>query len=189
MSFHNITPFSGGMPTFCAYLSGHCPAIQFFHCCFDPIQRVSSFQPTGTSVSELSSLPHALFNFADLFLIYKEEARRLAKACDCSGEQEVVNVFQHVVKPHSLISTILETPEIVLCIPRSFSLIMVRECIQGSVMNDLLLLVVRPRVMRRVLKTTDLNEEDKDTEGQHSDQDLRQYKDKDVEQPNDGSCT
>ena len=57
------------------------------------------------------------------------------------------------------------------------------------VMNDLLLLVVRPRITRRVLKTTDLNEEDKDTEGQHSDQDLKQYKDKDVEQPNDGSCT
>ena len=58
-----------------------------------------------------------------------------------------------------------------------------------SVMNDLLLLVVRPGITRRVLKTTDLNEEDKDTEGQYSDQDLKQYKDKDVEQPNGGSCT
>ena len=58
-----------------------------------------------------------------------------------------------------------------------------------DVMNDLLLLVVRPGITRRVLKTTDLNEEDKDTEGQHSDQDLKQYKDKDVEQPTDGSCT
>ena len=56
-------------------------------------------------------------------------------------------------------------------------------------MNDLLLLVVRPGNTRRVLKMTDLNEEDKDTEGQHSDQDLKQYKDKDVEQPNGGSCT
>ena len=56
-------------------------------------------------------------------------------------------------------------------------------------MNDVLLLVVRPGIMRRVLKTTDLNEEDKGTEGQHSDQDLKQYKDEDVEQPNDGSCT
>ena len=55
-------------------------------------------------------------------------------------------------------------------------------------MNDLQLLVVRPGITRRVLKTTDLNEEDKDTEGQHSDQDLKQYKDKDVEQPNGGSC-
>ena len=36
---------------------------------------------------------------------------------------------------------------------------------------------------------TDLVEESKDTKGQHSDQDLKQYKDKDVEQPNDGSCT
>ena len=33
----------------------------------------------------------------------------------------------------------------------------------------------------------DPNEEDKDTQGQHSDHDLKQYKD--VEQPNDGSCT
>ena len=57
------------------------------------------------------------------------------------------------------------------------------------VMNDLLLLVVRPGIRRRVLKKMDLNEEDKDTKGQHSDQDLKQYKDKDVEQPNDGSCT
>ena len=59
----------------------------------------------------------------------------------------------------------------------------------SRVMNDLLLLVVRPGITRRVLKTTDLNEEDKDTEGQYSDQDLKQYKDKDVEQPNNGSCT
>ena len=36
---------------------------------------------------------------------------------------------------------------------------------------------------------TDPNEEDKDTKGQHNDQDLKQYKDHDVEQPNDGSCT
>ena len=34
---------------------------------------------------------------------------------------------------------------------------------QGGVMNDLLLLVVRPGITRRVLKMTDLNEEDKDT--------------------------
>ena len=33
------------------------------------------------------------------------------------------------------------------------------------------------------------NEEYKDTKGQHSDQDLKQYKDEDVEQPNDGSYT
>ena len=63
------------------------------------------------------------------------------------------------------------------------------SCAEAVVMNDLLLLVVRPGITRRVLKTTDLNEEDKDTEGQHSDQDLKQYEDKDVEQPNDGSCT
>ena len=57
------------------------------------------------------------------------------------------------------------------------------------VMNDSLLLVAGPGFTRRVLKTTDPNEEDKDTKGQHSDQDLKQYKDEDVEQPKDGSCT
>ena len=44
-----------------------------------------------------------------------------------------------------------------------------------GVMNDLLLLVVRPGITRRVLKMMDHNEEDKDTKGQHSDQDLKQY--------------
>ena len=58
-----------------------------------------------------------------------------------------------------------------------------------TVMNDSLLLVVGPGIMRRVLKMMDPNEEDKNTKGQYSDQDLKQYKDKDVEQPNDGSCT
>ena len=57
------------------------------------------------------------------------------------------------------------------------------------VMNDSLLLVAGPGIARRVLKMTDPNEENKDTEGQHSDADLKQYKDQDVEQPNDGSCT
>ena len=56
-------------------------------------------------------------------------------------------------------------------------------------LNDSLLLGAGPRNTRTVLKTMDPNEEDKDTKGQHSDQDLKQYKDKDVEQPNDGSCT
>ena len=56
-------------------------------------------------------------------------------------------------------------------------------------MNDSLLLVAGPVIMRRVLKTTDPDKEDKDTKGQHSDQDLKQYKDEDEEQPNDGSCT
>ena len=35
----------------------------------------------------------------------------------------------------------------------------------------------------------DLVEESKDTKGQYYDQDLKQYEDKSVEQPNDGSCT
>ena len=61
--------------------------------------------------------------------------------------------------------------------------------VMNSVMNDSLLLVAGPGFTRRVLKMTDPNEENKDKNGQHSDQDLKQYKDQDVEQPNDGSCT
>ena len=86
MLFCDITPFSGGTPTFHALLSGYCSAVQFFCCCFDPIQRVSSFQPTSTSVLELPSLPHAYFNFVDLLLINEEEGGHLTEMCDLSGE-------------------------------------------------------------------------------------------------------
>ena len=54
-------------------------------------------------------------------------------------------------------------------------------------MNDSLLPSSGP--LNHLEKMTDPEEEDKDTKGQHSDQDLKQYKDEDVEQPNDGSCT
>ena len=56
-------------------------------------------------------------------------------------------------------------------------------------MNDSLLIVAGPGITQRVLKTMDPKEEDKGTKGQCSDQDLKQYKDQDVEQPNDWSCT
>ena len=81
----------------------------------------------GTSVLELPSLPHALFNFADLFLLFGKEVGCLAEPCNFSSEREVVDVFQRVVELHSLVSAILEPPEIVVSVPRSLSLIMVRD--------------------------------------------------------------
>ena len=47
-------------------------------------------------------------------------------------------MFQCVVKSHSLISAVLEAPEVIMCIPQSFSLIMVRECIQGPTLLTLI---------------------------------------------------
>ena len=72
------------------------------------------------------------FNLADLFLINKEEARCLTETCDLSSEREVVDVFQHVVESRSLVSAVLEVPEVIVCIPWSFSLIMVRDRIKRS---------------------------------------------------------
>ena len=114
------------------HLSGYHSAIQLFCCCFNPVQRVSCLQPTGTSVFELSGLPHAFFYLADLFLIYEEKVGHLAEPHNLGGEREVMNMFQHIVKLRSLVSAVLETPEVVVRILWSFSLIMVRECIQGS---------------------------------------------------------
>ena len=54
------------------------------------------------------------------------------EAHDLGSEQKVVYVFQCVVEPRSLISTILEMPEVVLCVPRAFPLIMVRGHIEGA---------------------------------------------------------
>ena len=115
-----------------AFLSRCCPVIQLFRCCFYPIQCVSSFQPLSTCILELPRLPHAFFNFANLFLISEEKAGSLTEACDFGSEREVVNVLQRVVKPRLLISAVLEAPEVVMCIPWSFPLIMIRDHIQGS---------------------------------------------------------
>ena len=103
--------------------------IQLLCCCFNPVQRVSTFQPTGTSVLKLSCRPHMLFNFVDLLLIDKEEAGRLLETRDLGGEREVMDVLQRVVEPRPLVSTILETPEVVLGVLRSLSLIMIRHSV------------------------------------------------------------
>ena len=86
----------------------------------------------STRVLELASLPHALFDFADLLLINEKEARCLAEACNLGSKREVVDVLQRVVEPLSLVSTILETPEVILCVPWVLSLIVIRDGIQGS---------------------------------------------------------
>ena len=47
-------------------------------------------------------------------------------------------MFQRVVKPRSFVSAILEVPEVVVCVLWSFSLIMVRDCIQGPTILTLI---------------------------------------------------
>ena len=85
----------------------------------------------GTGIFELPSFPHAFFNLVDCFLINEEEVGCLTEMCDLGSEREVMDVFQCIVELRSLVSTIFEVPEVIVCIPWSFSLIMVRDCIQG----------------------------------------------------------
>ena len=123
------------MPTFRAHLSGYCSVIQFLCRCFDHVQCVSTFQPTGTRVLELTGFPHPLFDLVDLFLVNKKAARRLAEACNLSGERDIVDVFQHIVEVFPLVSTMFEVPEVVLSILQAFSLIVIGDCvlmIQGT---------------------------------------------------------
>ena len=65
-------------------------------------------------------------------MINKEEAGHFAKACNLGGERKVVEMFQRIVEPCMLISTVLEMPQVIMGVLRVFSLIVVRECIQGS---------------------------------------------------------
>ena len=82
-------------------------------------------------VFELPSLPHAFFDLADLFLINKEEARCLVELRNLGSEREVVDVLQCIVELCSLVSAVLEMPEIIVCVLWALSLIVVRDCIQG----------------------------------------------------------
>ena len=41
-------------------------------------------------------------------------------------------MFQRIIEPCSLVSAVFEVPTIVVCVPWSFSLIVIRERIQGS---------------------------------------------------------
>ena len=83
-----------------------------------------------TGVLELSHLPHALLDLANLFLINKEEAGRLSEPCDFRNKQEIMNVLQHIVEVCLFFSTDLEPPQVIMCIPWPFPQVMVRERIQ-----------------------------------------------------------
>ena len=54
------------------------------------------------------------------------------EARDLGGKREVMDVLQHIVKLLSLVSSVPESPEAILCIPWALSLIVIRDCIQWS---------------------------------------------------------
>ena len=43
-----------------------------------------------------------------------------------------MDALQHIVELRSLVSPVLELPEVILCVPWVLSLILIRYCIQGS---------------------------------------------------------
>ena len=52
--------------------------------------------------------------------------------CNLGGEQQVMDKFEGGFEPVEIVSTELETPEVILGVPWVLSLIMVRDCIQRS---------------------------------------------------------
>ena len=86
--------------------------------------------PTG--VFELAGLPKSFFDFTYLFLILEEEVGGFAVARDLGGKGQIPDVFERRFEPVEVVSAVLETPEVVLCVPWAFSLIMVRDRIQRS---------------------------------------------------------
>ena len=76
---------------------------------------------------ELPRLPHAFFDLTDFFLVYVEEAGRLSVSCDFGDEREVVDVVQRIVEPSFLVSAVLETPEVIVGVPWSLLLTVVRN--------------------------------------------------------------
>ena len=118
MSFRNITPFSDGTPTFLASsvsVTYPRPAIQMPACIF-----------------ELASFPQACFDFAYLFLILEKQARGLAVARNLSGEGQVTNMFECGLEPVKVVRAELEAPKVVWGVLWALSLIMGRDCVQGS---------------------------------------------------------
>ena len=49
---------------------------------------------------------------------------------DLSGERQVTDMFEGGLKPVEIVSAVLESPEVVLCVPWTISLIMVWDRIQ-----------------------------------------------------------
>ena len=66
------------------------------------------------------------------FLILEEEARGFAVVRNLGGEGQVTDVFECGFEPVEVVSTELETPEVILGVPWALSLIMVRDRIQWS---------------------------------------------------------
>ena len=58
-----------------------------------------------------------------------EEARHLSVSCDFGDEREVVDVVQCVVEPSSLVSAVLEAPKVIMGVPWSLLLTVVRDCV------------------------------------------------------------
>ena len=84
--------------------------------------------PTG--VFELASLPQTFFDLAHFFLVLEEEVGGFAVACNLSSERQVADMFEGGLEPVEIVSAILESPEVILCILQMISLIMVRDHIQ-----------------------------------------------------------
>ena len=91
--------------------------VQLLQRCFDPTQRVSTFQPARTGVFELPRIPHSFFDFVDLFLINEEKAGRFSEPRDLRGEGEVMNVLESVVETRSFVSAMLESPQVIIGVP------------------------------------------------------------------------
>ena len=53
----------------------------------------------------------------------------LTEMVDLGGEGQVVEEFERGFELVKVVSAVLELPEVVVCIPGAFSLIMIRDCV------------------------------------------------------------
>ena len=104
--------------------------VQVHQCLFNPVQSISSFQPAPTGVLKLAGLPHAFFDLAYLFLELEEEAGGFAVARNLSSERQITNMLKGRLELVEVVNAELETPKVVLSVPWTFSLIVVRHRIQ-----------------------------------------------------------
>ena len=56
----------------------------------------------------------------------------LTEAVDLSSEGQVMEEFKDGFEPVEIISAMLEMPEVIMCVPRAFSLIVIRDHAQWS---------------------------------------------------------
>ena len=93
---------------------------------------VGPFQPAYTSVFHLTSLPHVYLEFADVLLVLGEEVRSLTKTGDLGRQGQVVDEVEGKVDTGGVVSADLELPQIVRCVLRSLSLVMIRGGVQRT---------------------------------------------------------